>query len=413
MERRADGASPTQCAVLVLAPHSWHGQWVNRQQLFSRVGVSHPVLYSDGGWFTWERHTPEWKRAAWLGSFARHNNVWVDESPRILMRAPRLRALDEAVLEAQVNRWRRFLRAHGTKPLVAYVYHPTFRAYVGKIRADYLVYHAFDMYDHMPGWTADMERDERTLLGIADLVITSSERTAQSLRAKVAREIRVLPNAANVAAFDRALATAAPVPDDLSAIPSPRLGYVGTVNPKIDFPLIAELARRRPTCNFVFVGQVSTPGAVADAERAKCAALQNVHFLGAKRRDEVPSYAINMDVNLICYRLSDQSWEKWGYPNKLHEYLAAGRPVVSSDMPSIRPFAEVVHIASGVEGWQQAIEQALLDGGRGTPERRRAIAAANSWDDRVQTLERWLGEMTSQRQASASQSLGRPGLPHL
>ena len=78
----------SQFRLLVLAPNSWHGQWVNRQQLFSRIGLLHPVLYSSGGWFTWDRREPAWKRASWTGGFSRHNNVWVDQPPRILMRAP-------------------------------------------------------------------------------------------------------------------------------------------------------------------------------------------------------------------------------------------------------------------------------------------------------------------------------------
>ncbi|HKQ25283.1 MAG TPA: glycosyltransferase [Burkholderiales bacterium] len=379
-----------------MAPNSWHGQWVNRQQLFSRVSQRYTVLYSSGGWFAWDRGTADWRRGSWMGSIARYDNVWVDESPRFLMRIPKLRVWDELVLRFQVSRWKRFLRACGTGPLVAYVFHPMFSPYVKLIGADYLVYHAYDMYDHTPGWNDDLERHERELVGASDMVIAASEQMAEGLRGKVAREVRVLPNGADVAAFEHARDTVAPLPQDLGAIPSPRLGYVGSLHPQVDYGLIADLARRRPDWNFVFVGQViSSPDAQAEAERADYKDLPNVHFLGSKRIDEVPLYVANMDVNLMCYRLSDHMWIKAIYPLKLHEYLAVGRPVVSADLPSVRPFGEVVRIATDADDWEAAIEQALLKGGRGTPEQRRAVAENNSWDKRVQTLDLWLNEMTN------------------
>ena len=372
---------------------------MNRQQLFSRVGERYPVLYSQGGWFTWDRESADWERASWIGRFARYDNVWVDESPRFLARAPQLPLFDDLVLWAQTYRWRRFLRTRGTGSVVAYVFHPVFFPYIKRIRADYLVYHAYDMYDHTPGWNEQLERDERHLLGRSDMVIASSEQTAEGLRRKVRREIRVLPNGADIAAFDRALGGAALLPKDLDAIPPPRLGYIGSLNPKVDYALIGNLARRRPDWNFVLVGQVVSPDAQAEAARVDCAALPNVHLLGRKPVHEVPLYMTNMDVNLMCYRLASEIWTEWIYPLKLHEYLAAGRPVVSADVPSIRPFGEVVRIATGVDDWQEAIEQALLNGGQGTPERRRAIAADNSWDKRVQTLDLWLSEMTVRKPA--------------
>jgi hypothetical protein len=94
-----------------------------------------------------------------------------------------------------------------------------------------------------------------------------------------------------------------------------------------------------------------------------------------------------MDVNVMCYRLADDLWVDAIYPLKLHEYLAAGRPVVSADVASVRPFSDVVAIAHDTGQWESAIEMALSGGGCGTTASRRAIAAANSWAARVSELE--------------------------
>jgi glycosyltransferase involved in cell wall biosynthesis len=270
-----------------------------------------------------------------------------------------------------------------------------FLRYVNKMRADYVVYHAYDMYDHAPGWSKELEFNERALLGCANLVVASSTQTAEGLRRKMAREIRVLPNGADVSAFNNAMRINDGAPRDLHPIPRPRIGYIGTISQKVDVRLIANLARRRPTWHFVFVGRVLSLDALTEREQKQCAALPNVHFLGEKNVREIPLYVTNMDVNVMCYEESDHLWTKWGYPLKLHEYLAAGRPIVSADLPSIRAFEEVVRIASGVDDWEQSIEQALLHGGRGTLERRRQIAAENSWDVRVATLRAWISEMVA------------------
>jgi glycosyltransferase involved in cell wall biosynthesis len=155
---------------------------------------------------------------------------------------------------------------------------------------------------------------------------------------------------------------------------------------------------RRPDWQFVFVGnKVQYVEPRSEQEYLACRRLQNVHFLGYKRHVEVPQYVLGMDVNIMCYRMSDETWIKANSPLKLHEYFAAGRPIVAADLPSVQPFLDILSVARDVDGWQVAIEEALATGGRGTPERRKAIAAENSWDARAQLLEHWLMNLDQRR----------------
>ena len=126
--------------------------------------------------------------------------------------------------------------------------------------------------------------------------------------------------------------------------------------------------------------------------------MPNVHFLGGKPASEVPKYLTHMDVNLMFYRLTEGNWIQAGYPLKLHEYLATGHPVVSADVPSVRPFSHVVQIAHGGNEWCAAIEDALTRGGRGGQNERIAVARENSWNSRVATLGAWLSAATSSKQ---------------
>jgi glycosyltransferase involved in cell wall biosynthesis len=160
------------------------------------------------------------------------------------------------------------------------------------------------------------------------------------------------------------------------------------------------LAQARPAWNFVFVGGI--PKGVDRNERGEkelelCRKCPNVHFLGEKHRTEVPAYLSNMDVNLMLYRLSNETWIKAVYPLKLHEYLAVGKPIVSADLPAVREFSDVVRIATGFAEWQQAIEDALHAGGTGTESERRAIAAQNTWDARAAMLDQWLTQLLEVR----------------
>lgn len=375
--------------IVGLAPNSWHGQWVNRQHLLSRLGLKHQVLYSTGAWSVWDRESPSWRAASPWGRFERADNVTIDQPPKYLLRWPKVPRFDQLVLRAHAQRLRLFT-GEDQSPLLALVFHPAFFPYTRCLKADFVAYHAYDLFEATPGWDASLEAMERALLRRADLVTVVSQSIAARLRQKVAREVRVLPNGVDLEAFDKATSTSLKVPDDLAKIARPRLGYIGSLHPQVDYTLVAALARARPAWNFVFVGGgVKTPDARVAHERRLCVNCPNVHFLGEKHRSEVPAYISTMDVNLMLYRLADDTWIKSGYPLKLHEYLAAGKPVISADIPAVRDFAAVVRIAAGETDWLQAIDEALEFGGKGTESQRRAVAANNTWEARVACMDEW------------------------
>lgn len=383
--------------IVGLGPNRWHGQWVNRQQLLSRLGRKHRVVYSTGAWSIWDRLAPEFRAAPLGGCFDATDNVAVDIAPRLMLRWPKLPHYDTLVMRLHAQRLRGYFGSDSS-PLLAMMFHPLFVDYRHLLRANAITYHAYDLFEGTPGWNSSLEAMECTLLREANLVTAVSESIAARLREKVDREVRVLPNGVNLEPFERARAERTGIPEDLARIGQPRLGYVGSLHPQVDYALVARLAKARPSWHFVFVGgKGSAVDARAAAEVADCERLTNVHWLGEKHRDAVPSYIMNMDANLMVYRLADETWIKAIYPLKLHEYLAAGRPIVSADIPSVREFASVVRIASGDEDWLVAIENALERGGKGTERERLAIAASNTWDARADQLDEWLTDVMASR----------------
>jgi glycosyltransferase involved in cell wall biosynthesis len=237
------------------------------------------------------------------------------------------------------------------------------------------------------------------LIRSSDLLVATSRGIAAEFGKAGALKAKELPNAADADAFMAALGQ--PCPDDLSAIPHPRIGYTGVISIKVDLPLIAEISEKRPDWHWVLVGLIrlsahleSDIGQMVRQAYDLCLSRPNVHFLGNKPPSEVPRYAAHMDISTMCYH-AEGGWWDVSYPLKVHEYLAVGKPVVSSRLPRVESeFASVIDFAEGTDDWIRAIETGLTAGGKGTPEERQGYAAKNTWDHRVDNLESWLIEMT-------------------
>ena len=154
-------------------------------------------------------------------------------------------------------RWRRLAGPQDAGPVIAYVFHPKFWPYIEYLGADYLVYHAYDLFERNRGWNKKLDVFQRLLVQRADLAFSSSETTADALESKYGRAPTVIANGADYEAFVAVPQThSGRNPRISSAIPRPRIGYTGAVSRKMDFELIATLARRRRQWQFVLIGEV-------------------------------------------------------------------------------------------------------------------------------------------------------------
>lgn len=382
---------PAHDNILAMAPNPWHGPWMNRQQLLSRLAANGAfVAYSTGQWHSWHRRDPAWRAAPAFGRVEHTDGVRLAHAPRWLLRVPRVPRLDRLAIALEARRLRRLLPNRGRAGFTLYVFHPIFQPYAEALRPTHLVYHAYDLFSLTPGWTAEMASQEQWLLEHADLRIASSEFTATHLEQTGGRPVRRLPNAADVHRFDQARHE--PMPADLAAIPRPRIGYVGNINIKVDLALIAELAGRQPQWHFVLIGEVAEMDGETAAALARCRDLPNVHELGGKVYTDIPAYVAHIDTALMAYRLRPELWTMALSPLKMYEYLAAGRPTVSVDIAAIEPFRALVSVAGSPDEWEQAIAATLNDEHPG-PERRRDAVTGDDWSARVATLQQWLADL--------------------
>jgi len=331
--------------VWIEPPEGWRHYWLG-PGLFQRAsrgpetsiaGLTH---YDPGRWL------PEVYRPAWL----RHS-----------------------LARRRVRNARRLLERKGCTSIVAYLWRYEFAWALDEAAADLSCYHIDDEYtfsvEEKPNDPAEVE-----LLRKVDFVIVHSPKLMEK-KGGINPDTISVPNGVNYAAYSRPAAE----PADLAAIPHPRMGYVGVVKTQLNFELLLDLSRRRPDWSFVLVGPSGYLGekAVVVAELSK---RPNVWLLGNRTLAELPGYVQHMDACVMCYEVN--SYTNYIYPLKLHEYLATGRPVVSSPINSVIPFAGVVRLASSTDEWEAALDQALKPASTapGAAASRQSVAAAYDWD---------------------------------
>lgn len=187
---------------------------------------------------------------------------------------------------------------------------------------------------------------------------------------------------------------------DLAAIPAPRIGFVGGIDAHtFDPDLLLGLARKLGRLNFVLVGASSLPQEWCD--------LANVHMLGRKPYTEVADYMAGCDVLIMPW--NDSDWIKACNPIKLKEYLATGRPVVSTDFPALAPFRDLVRTADTVDGFGEQIEAALT--APYDSEAARARVSMETWDAKAAEIADAIAKCAPAAPARASGTEHRQGFP--
>jgi teichuronic acid biosynthesis glycosyltransferase TuaH len=213
---------------------------------------------------------------------------------------------------------------------------------------------------------------ERALVESADTVVAVSDPLADTLRARGAANVAVVENGVDVEAFARC--DRAQWPSDLT-IQHPAAGLIGHLSDRIDIELLEVTAARG--CPLLLVGPRA--GGFGAGRLERLLSLPNVQWVGPKPFDELPSYMRTIGVGLLPYR--DTVFNRSSFPLKVLEYLAAGRPVVATDLPAIRRLdGAAIRVARDAELFANEVERALAElPGDGSIDAGRVIASRRSW----------------------------------
>lgn len=255
---------------------------------------------------------------------------------------------------------------------VSIVQHPSWCSIVRSIPANFVVYDCMDHHAGFSTHTRDVGRHERALLEASDLVVVTSE-WLKNLHSR--HDPLVIRNAAEI---ERFLPLSEAVRDRTTA--TPVVGYVGTIAEWFDLRLIIQSARKFKDWQFVLVG--STAG--CDTSEAR--RLPNIVFEGERPYSEVADYLKRFDVCVIPFKVTDLI--RATNPVKVYEYLAAGKPVVSVELPELEVMRELIHLARDQEDWNDKLQIAMDESGdRELVSKRSQWAREHSWSSRAEALE--------------------------
>jgi UDP-galactopyranose mutase len=236
-----------------------------------------------------------------------------------------------------------------------------------------VVYDCMDELSAFSGAPPVLLERERALLARADVVFTGGHSLYEAKRGRHPN-VHAFPSSVDVAHFRRARARL-PEPPDQASIPHPRIGHYAVLDERLDIDLVAAIADARPDWQIVLVGPV------VKIDPASLPRRPNIHYLGGKRYEELPAYLSGWDAAFMPFALNEST--RFISPTKTPEYLAAGKPVVSTPVTDVvRTYGErgLVQIADTPAGFVAALERILTTGDERRP-----------WLDDV---DRTLGEMS-------------------
>ncbi len=265
------------------------------------------------------------------------------------------------------------IQAEKCDQLVLWYYTPMALQFSDHVRPCAVVYDCMDELSAFAGAPPELPALEQELLARADLVLTGGHSLYRSKRA-LHPNVYECPSGVDVAHFAIARHFK-DEPADQSSIPTPRIGFFGVLDERLDRRLLAATAALAPGWHFVLVGPVAKIDA-ADLPRA-----ENLHYLGPKTYDELPHYIAGWDVAMMPFAMNAAT--KYISPTKTPEYLAAGKPVVSTPIADVvRTYGDagLAHIAETPEAFVRAIRGALCEPAAARQALADAHLASQSWD---------------------------------
>lgn len=357
--------NPNKPLLLCLSHLRWNFVYQRPQHLMSRFAKHYEVLFFE-------------EPCASQSASARLAVKMTEEGVRVL--TPYIPKADlEANRAVKIQRQLldRYLSLTQVDPVLWY-YTPMSMAFTDHVRASLIVYDCMDELSAFRGAPPQLLEYEKRLLDRADLVFTGGYSLYDAKR-KHHANTHPFPSSVDIAHF-KAARRVTEQAEDQAAISGPRLGFYGVIDERLDLELIDAVAAARPEWQIIMIGPVAKINPDELPQRP------NIHYLGPKVYDELPQYLGGWDVALMPFAINEAT--RYISPTKTPEYLAGGRPVVSTpirDVVNSYGDTGLVHIASDSASFIQAVETALAS--MQQPEQVAHMAdlilMGMSWDDTV------------------------------
>lgn len=245
-----------------------------------------------------------------------------------------------------------FMEKESGDDFLFWYYTPMALSFTEQLNPALVVYDCMDELSLFKNAPAELKDLEKRLMAKSDVVFTGGHSLYEAKKHQHAN-IYAFPSSIDKSHFVKAR-TNEVQPQDQANINAPKLGFYGVIDERFDIELIRAIADARPNWNFMLIGPV------VKINRDHLPKNKNIHYLGQKSYDQLPSYLSGWDVALIPFMLNDST--RFISPTKTPEYLSAGKPVVSTAIRDvINPYGKnkLVHIGHTAEDFIEAIELEL------------------------------------------------------
>lgn len=338
-EKSATGGNPSHrlppigsAPIICLCHLSWDWVWQRPQQFLSRFSKKHPVLFVET--YCTEAEEPFVK----LRVAAKHPNLTIAE-----VHLPRARWHDGEY----IDRERRFAlqsvldeELHGIfdHPILWFYDPMAVTAFAGQMNERLIVYDCMDELSQFKGAPPELINREQILLRKADVVFCGGRKMREK-RLPLNANTHFYGTGVDIAHFGKARSKELRVAPEIEALKGPVLGYFGVIDERIDYDLLAKLADARDDWHIVMVGPTAKVDPSGFPQRP------NLHWIGGRSYDQLPALTKGFNVCLMPFAINAAT--EYINPTKALEYMAAGRPVVSTAINEVKSnFSQVARIGS-------------------------------------------------------------------
>jgi glycosyltransferase involved in cell wall biosynthesis len=239
------------------------------------------------------------------------------------------------------------------------------------------VYYTRDNLLAVDYWKRHGSRMEPALMAKSDLIFANSVYLAE-LAARHNQESYYVGQGCDLSIYDPD--SNEPLPGDLASIPGPIIGYTGALySLRLDVDILLHIAKAKPLWSIVLIGPEDDVFRNSPLHN-----MQNVHFLGNKKPEELPAYVRGFDVSINPQKLNEVT--RGNYPRKIDEYLAMGKPVVATKTEAMSVFADYTYLASSDEEYVDFIEKALKEDNPLLRKERESFARSHTWENSVKEM---------------------------